>query len=128
MAFESLLVHNLYAYRRPASSVDRYGQPVEASLTTAHFSGKCRYSSKMGGKQNNERAEEQFEDMYVVFLVGNPDIREDDLIVIKDNSGNTLVPSARVQTRYDVYGSTSSSHHVELTVWTQQGAGNGPGL
>lgn len=129
MAFSDLLVNRLYTYRRPASSFDRFGQAVEADPTgSAHEVYACRYSRSRGGKQNSERVEEQFEQLYDIYVEAGADIRTDDLLVVKDLSGNTIFTVSRVQQRSDVYGAGNTVHHVELTAWVQSGPDNGPGV
>lgn len=131
--FTDLLPHTLVAYRRPTGSyptgVDRLGNPVEADVTgTANFTGPCRMAISKGGKQNNERMEQVFENRWSVWLEAGSDVREDDLIKVSDAGGNVLLDVGRVQSRYDVFAGTLEVHHVELDVWQQTTPGDAPGL
>ncbi len=137
MAFTGLLPHVVYVSRRPinqdpvpAGALDRLGMQVEADDSdpdTFDPSYPCRMAVNKGGKQNNERMEQVFENRWMIFLDPGCDIREDDIVTVFDANGNLLLERGRVQSRYDVAGSIEV-HHVELDVWQQTGPGNGPGL
>lgn len=129
MPFDELLVHVIKGYRRAANSVDRYGIATEAAISgTPHYTGICRVTVPMGGKVNNERNDEVFENTYaMVFIPANADIREDDLIHVEDRTGNVLVQSGRVQQRNEYTGGGNAMHHSVLTVWEQAGPTAGPG-
>lgn len=112
------MIHRAEVKRKLVTRRDRFGQaqPTEEPL----YDYPCRLTRASGGETSNERSVELYEVTHGLALKAGADVREDDIITVRDRGGNVLVEDARVKLKKVVYDGTSI-HHIECTLSSQRG-------
>lgn len=122
--YTELLIHYVDVRRR-TGRVDRFGQPIDdnpskAAVTDLVGTYAGRVYTKSGGLTNEERSRDVFQELRYLHMEPDADVREDDIVTVRDRDGREVMPAAKVMDKKPIYDG-KGLHHLELVLQVQRG-------